>query len=102
MLRWIEHQSVVPIRSAQYHSSRASASEALPQTNKVYTSKIIKNSVWSECDRIAIATDRSAVRWSESDKSAGPNLSLSWNVSAIIREYVTLQVESVDRMYLNL
>src|ERR1700736_5884184 len=46
--------------------------------------------------------DRDAVRWSCADRcQPEPNMNLSRNVSEIIREHVTLTVESLDRMYLN-
>src|SRR5215204_4311260 len=47
--------------------------------------------------------DRGAVEWSCSDLcQPEPAMNLSRNVSEIIREYVTLEVESIDRMYLNI
>src|SRR6266487_1343085 len=47
--------------------------------------------------------DRLAVGWSCSDLcQPEPAMNLSRNVSEIIREHVTLEVESIDRMYLNI
>jgi hypothetical protein len=56
----------------------------------------------AECDNVASSIDRDAVDGREGRGRPEPAMTIARSVAEVIAEHVTLQLECIDRMYLNL